>query len=134
MKLKLYKNAAITFFILNFWTVIHFFIYLLDKRGFTRGVINYFLFEFSMLFVLILGIIVLLLRIYKKQNAHSIKSHFIYFFTGVFSIYIILIFFALISLKIMPIMDYEILILISSNGLLSLLFLADLFIFKNKES
>ncbi len=133
MKTTFYKNAALTFFILNLWTVVQLFIYLMDKNEFLRGLLNLGIFQYTMFLGLMLGCIVLLLRFVWQTKIETIKASFFYLFSGILNAYLVLIYIALIYFKIILNSD-EFLYTIVVNGIISLIILLDYFFVKKVNS
>ena len=129
MKTSFYKNTALSFFILNLWTVVQFFIYLTDKSDLFRGLLNLGIFQYTLFFGLILGCIVLLLRFVWRTKIQTIKASFFYLFSWIINAYLVVIYIALIYFKIILNSD-EFLYIILSNGILSLIILLDYFFVK----
>lgn len=134
MKEHLFKNATITFLIINVWTFLLFFNYLLEEPGMFRGLGTLGLYIYSMVFGLLIGIITLLLRIsiFRKTKSKKLKASFFYLFAGVFNLTLFIAWLTLVLLKILEVRQGEIEVAVICNGVLSLLILTDLFILKGK--
>jgi hypothetical protein len=134
MKENLFKNASITFLIINVWTFFLFFYYLLEEPGMFRGLGTLGLYIYTMVFGILIGIISLLLRIsmYRKAKSYKLKASFFYFFAGVFNLTLLITWLTLVLLKILEVRRGEIKYVIICNGILSLLILIDLFILTGK--
>jgi hypothetical protein len=130
MKEHLYKNATITFIIINVWTLILFFNYLLETPGFLYGFGTLCLYLYSMFFGILIAVITLLLRVFvfKKHKAQKLKSNFFYLFAGVFNLNIFLTWLVTVLLKILEVDQGEILEIVVCNCLLSLTILIDIFL------
>ncbi|WP_269685489.1 hypothetical protein [Flavobacterium lacustre] len=132
MKEYLFKNATITFIIMNVWTLFLFFNYLLEEPGLFRGLGTLGLYIYSLVFGILIGIITLLLRIliFRKAKSEKLKTNFFYLFAGVFNLTLFITWLTLVLLKILEVRQGEIQNAAICNGILSLLLLADLFIVK----
>ena len=117
MKEHLFKNTAITFIIINIWTLILFFTYLLEEPGLFHGLTTLGLYFYCLIFGIIIGIIMLILRIFifRKDKSGKLKSNFFYLFAGVFNLNLFLIWTVLVLLKILEVNKIELLEIIMTN-------------------
>ena len=136
MKEQIFKNATITFIIINVWTLFLFFNYLLEEPGLFRGFGTLGLYLYSMFFGILIGIVILILRvsIFRKDRSGKLKSNFFYLFSGVFNLYLFLIWAILVLLKILAVDQGEVLEIITCNCILSLFILSDMFLLKRKQA
>jgi hypothetical protein len=103
----IYRNATLSFIVINFWSLYCFFDYFTDKAAVFRGLGVYFDFFFTTLFCIATGVILLLLRllVFKKNKGYKLKNNIFYLFIGIFNfnvfvIWIIIFTLQLIQLKI----------------------------------
>ena len=106
-KEQLYRNATLSFIIINFWSLYCFFVYFTDEASFLRGLGVYIDFFYTTLFCITTGVVLLLLRllVFKKSKGYKLKNNIVYLFIGifnlnVFAIWIIIFTLQLIQLKI----------------------------------
>lgn len=134
MKENLFKNIAITFLIINVWTSFLFFNYLLETPGLFCGFGTLCLYLYSMFFGILIGVIMLLLKIFifRKGKSRKLKGNFFYFFTGIFNLNLFIVWLILVLLKILEVSQGEILEIIVCNFILSLIILTDIFLLKSK--
>lgn len=135
MKEDLFKNAAISFIVINIWTSCLFFHYLLEEPGLFRGFGTLVLYLYSLFFGIFMALITLLLRVFvfKKYKSPKLKSNFFYLFAGVFNLNLFITWLILVLLKIIEVDQGEILKIITCNFLFSLTILVDIFILKRVE-
>lgn len=124
----IYRNATLSFIVINFWSLYCFFDYFTDEAAFLKGLGVYFDFFFTTLFCLITGVVLLLLRllVFKKSKTYKLKNNIIYLFVGIFNlnifvIWIIIFILQLIQLRI-NLIHYPI-----GNFVLSGIILSDIF-------
>lgn len=124
----IYRNATLSFIVINFWSLYCFFDYFTDEAAFLKGLGVYFDFFFTTLFCLITGVVLLLLRllVFKKSKTYKLKNNIIYLFVGIFNlnifvIWIIIFILQLIQLRI-DLIHYPI-----GNFVLSGIILSDIF-------
>lgn len=124
----IYRNATLSFIVINFWSLYCFFDYFTDEAAFLKSLGVYFDFFFTTLFCLTTGVVLLLLRflVFKKSKTYKLKNNIIYLFVGIFNlnifvIWIIIFILQLIQLKI-DLIPYPI-----GNFVLSVIILNDIF-------
>lgn len=129
MKKHLFKNATITFIVINIWTSFLFFNYLLEEPGLFRGFRTLAFYLYSMFFGILIGIVVLILRvlIFRKVKSEKLKSNFFYLFSGVFNLNLFITWVIAVLLRIIEVNQGEIFEVVICNCILSLLILTDLF-------
>jgi hypothetical protein len=79
-KNQLYRNATLSFIIINFWSLYCFFDYFTDEAAFLRGLGVLFDFYFTTLFCLTTGVVLLILRlfVFKKDKGYKLKNNIVY--------------------------------------------------------
>lgn len=98
-----YKFTALSFVLINIWTLYAFFDYFTDNDLMFHGLGLFFFFWNSIFSCLILGFSLILLRIlyFKKNRKHKLRTNFFYIFTGIFNAYVFIIWLICLSLKIL---------------------------------
>lgn len=107
MKEQLYKNCVYSFILINFWTLYGFFDFYLavQSTSWFHGMGLLMLYFNSIIVILGLGLILLFIRLIfhlmKKKNI--LKANFIYTFTAIFSLNLVMIGFVCITLDMLTI-------------------------------
>lgn len=103
----IYRNATLSFILINFWSLYCFFDYFTEPVSFFSGFGTYIIFFYTTLFCITTGVVLLLLRllVFKKSKGSKLKNNIVYLFAGIsnlnlFVIWIIIFTLQLIQLKI----------------------------------
>ena len=134
MKQQLFKNVALSFIVINVWTLSLFFNYILEEPGLFHGFGTLVLYLYSLIFGIVIGTITMLLRIFilKKVKSVNLKNNFFYLFAGVFNLNLFIIWTITILFKILEIDQGEIQEFIICNFILAFIILADIFNLKKR--
>ena len=107
MKTKLYKNIALSFIVINIWTLYNFFDYYNDfthdKYGMSSMTL-FFNFIEGVYVAILFGIAAILLRltIFRKQKRAILRNNFFYVLTGLFNFNVLVIFLISIIMGFLP--------------------------------
>ena len=132
MKEQLFKNTAITFIIINVWTLSLFFYYILEEPGLFHGFGTLVLYLYSLYFGIGIGTVTLVLRIFifKKDKSLKLKGNFFYLFAGIFNLNLSIIYLFTVLFKILDINQGYIQWFVLFNISLSISILVDILYLK----
>ncbi len=134
MKQQLFKNVALSFIVINVWTLSLFFYYILEEPGLFHGLGTLILYSYSLVFGIVIGTITLLLRIFifNKVKSKNLKNNFFYMFAAVFNLNLFIIWTITILFKILEIDQGKIQEFIICNFFIGFIILADIFNLKKR--
>ena len=124
----IYRNATLSFMVINFWSLYCFFDYFTDEAAFLRGLGVYFDFFFTTLFCLTTGVVLLLLRllVFKKSKAYKLKNNIVYLFVGIFNLNVFVIWIIIFTLQLIE-LKIDLIYFPIGNCVLSGIILSDIF-------
>lgn len=124
----IYRNATLSFILINFWTLYCFFDYFTDEAAFLRGLGVYFDFFFTTLFCITTGVVLLLLRllVFKKSKGYKLKNNIVYLFVGIFNLNIFVIWIIIFTLQLIQ-LKIDLIYFPIGNCVLSGIILSDIF-------
>lgn len=124
----IYRNATLSFIVINFWSLYCFFDYFTDEAAFLRGLGVYFNFYFTTLFCITTGVALLLLRllVFKKSKGYKLKNNIIYLFVGIFNLNIFVIWIIIFTLHLIQ-LKIDLIYFPIGNCVLSGIILSDIF-------
>jgi hypothetical protein len=124
----IYRNATLSFIVINFWSLYCFFDYFTDESAFLRGLGVYFDFFFTTLFCIATGVVLLLLRllVFKKSKAYKLKNNIVYLFVGIFNLNVFVIWIIIFTLQLIQ-LKIDLIYFPIGNCVLSGIILSDIF-------
>jgi len=124
----IYRNATLSFIVINFWSLYCFFDYFTDEAAFLRGLGVYFDFFFTTLFCITTGVVLLLLRllVFKKSKAYKLKNNIVYLFVGIFNLNVFVIWIIIFTLQLIQ-FKIDLIYFPIGNCVLSGIILSDIF-------
>jgi len=124
----IYRNATLSFIVINFWSLYCFFDYFTDEAAFLRGLGVYFDFFFTTLFCITTGVVLLLLRllVFKKSKAYKLKNNIVYLFVGIFNLNVFVIWIIIFTLQLIQ-LKIDLIYFPIGNCVLSGIILSDIF-------
>jgi len=124
----IYRNATLSFIVINFWSLYCFFDYFTDESAFLRGLGVYFDFFFTTLFCITTGVVLLLLRllVFKKSKAYKLKNNIVYLFVGIFNLNVFVIWIIIFTLQLIQ-FKIDLIYFPIGNCVLSGIILSDIF-------
>ena len=124
----IYRNATLSFIVINFWSLYCFFDYFTDEAAFLRGLGVYFDFFFTTLFCIATGVVLLLLRllVFKKSKAYKLKNNIVYLFVGIFNLNVFVIWIIIFTLQLIQ-LKIDLIYFPIGNCVLSGIILSDIF-------
>ena len=127
-KEQLYRNATLSFIIINFWSLYCFFDYFTDEAPFFRGLGVFYDFYLTTLFCITTGVVLLLLRlfIFKKDKDYKLKNNIVYLFIGIFNLNIFTIWIIIFTLQLFQ-LKTDLIYFPIGNCVLSGIILSDIF-------
>jgi hypothetical protein len=127
-KEQLYRNATLSFIIINFWSLYCFFDYFTDEAAFLRGLGVYFDFFYTTLFCITTGVVLLLLRllVFKKSKGYKLKNNIAYLFVGIFNLNVFVIWIIIFTLQLIQ-LKIDLIYFAIGNCILSGIILSDIF-------
>lgn len=128
-----YRNATLSFIVINFWSLYCFFDYFTEEASFLRSLGVYFDFYITTLFCITIGVVLLLLRllVFKKNNDYKLKNNIIYLFVGIFNTNILVIWLVIYALQLIP-LKTDLIYYPIVNSFLAGIILSDIFELKTK--
>lgn len=124
----IYRNATLSFILINFWSLYCFFDYFTAGSVFLRDMGVYFDFFITTLGCIAAGVVLLLLRllVFKKSKAYKLKTNFIYLFVGIFNLNILVIWIIIFMLQLIQ-LKIDLIYYPIGNFVLSGIILSDIF-------
>jgi hypothetical protein len=124
----IYRNATLSFIVINFWSLYCFFDYFTDKAAVFRGLGVFFDFYFTTLFCITTGVVLLLLRllVFKKGKGYKLKNNIIYLFIGIFNLNIFAIWIIIFTLQLIQ-LKIDLIYFPIGNCVLTGIILSDIF-------
>lgn len=131
MKEQLYKNIALSFVVINIWTLYNFFDYYNDlthDQWGLSGMTLFFNFMGSVYIGIAVGILAILLRItvFRNQKQAKLKNNFLYVSTGFLNLNFLTIWIISIVMGFLP-LKTEAIYFMSAILLISVFILVDIF-------
>lgn len=132
MKTKLYKNIALSFIVINIWTLYNFFDYyndLIHDQWGLSGMTLFFNYFESVFAAICVGVLAVILRLtyFRKQKQTLFKNNLLYVLTGLFNFNLLIIWCIAIIMDFLPFKS-EALYLIIGILFISVFILYDLFV------
>ena len=124
----IYRNATLSFIVINFWSLYCFFDYFTDEAAFFRGLGVYLDFFFTTLFCITTGVVLLLLRllVLKKSKGYKLKNNIVYLFVGIFNLNIFVIWIIIFTLQLIQ-LKIELIYFTIGHCVLSGIIISDIF-------
>jgi len=125
----IYRNATISFIVINFWSLYCFFEFFTEQGTLFSGLGVFNTYIMSTLFSLAIGIIVIALRlfIFKKEKKNKLRNNLLYMFSGIFNLNILIIYSITIILDIFRITEGYLVYFAMGNFLISGIIIGDIF-------
>ena len=129
----IYRNATLSFIIINFWSLYCFFEYFTDEAVYLRGLGVYFVLFYTTLFCVTAGVVLLLLRslVFKKSKGYKLKNNIVYLFIGIFNLNISVIWIIIFTLQLIQ-FKIDVLYFPLGNCIISGIIISDIFELKTK--
>lgn len=124
----IYRNATLSFIVINIWSLYCFFDYFTEEESFLRSLGVYFDFYITTLFCITIGVVLLLLRllVFKKSKGYKLKNNIVYLFVGIFNLNIFVIWIIIFTLQLIQ-LKIDLIYFPIGNCVLSGIILSDIF-------
>ena len=131
MKTRLYKNIALSFIVINIWTLYNFFDYynaLMHDQWGLSGMTLFFNYFESVFAAICVGVLAIILRLtyFRKQKQILLKNNLLYVLTGLFNLNLLVIWCIAIVMGFLPLKS-EALYFILGTLVITVFILIDLF-------
>lgn len=136
MKMKLYKNIALSFIVINIWTLYNFFDYynhLMHDQWGLSGMTLFFNFFESVFAAILVGVLAIILRLtyFRREKQTKLKNSLLYVLTGLFNLNLLVIYCISIIMDFLPLKS-EGLYFIIGIFFIAVFILFDLFVKQGK--
>ncbi|MCF6132514.1 hypothetical protein [Flavobacterium wongokense] len=130
MKEKILIHAVISFVILNIWTLYLFFDYYSEKDGIMHGLGLFLNFIYSVLFGVVLGGILLLIRLafHFQKKSNPLQTNFLYLLCAMFNFNVFIIWLTSMSLHMIEVGSGRLEIFAFCSLLLSIIIFSDIYL------
>lgn len=133
-KEQLYRNATLSFIIINFWSLYCFFEFFTEQGTVFCGLGVFNTYIMSILFSVAIGTIAITLRLFtfKKEKKNKLKNNLLYIFSGIFNLNIFIIYTITIILNILEMTEGYLVYFAIGNLLISGIIIGDIFELETK--